>query len=1191
MGESFKSAESVRDYLLGRVSDEATLEAFEELLFTDEEFCARVEVAEDELINDYVLGYLDEADAARFKASLEGSPERGFKVRLAQTLREKALAERASGARQAPLAQGAEASDAGPSFLTSLKAFFGRPLYAGAFAALLVAALAASVYLFRGGRADEMAELRAVYGRERPNETRASGFGYAPLAQTRGEPDARDAPRLRRFENDLLDAAERTPDAHTRHTLGVFYLMRRKYPDAVRELEAAAKLDERDARIHNDLGSAYFETAKASPREKRLEALGRALEEFTRASESDAGLLEALFNKSLALQELGLRRQAKESWTLYLEKDPSSQWADEARKHLARLDDASRRLKTDERALNEEVLRDFLDAYRARDEARARQIHDETKGMLRGAAVFLQLSRRHLAAKLAGDIAAEQESLAALAFVGDFERARHDDLFFSELADFHARVGAGEAAQLMHAKDLFDAGQRLVLGRSDYLRAVESFEASRDLFEKLGDAPEAGVAEVWAAQLLPDVGRPEKGRLRLAALVSDAERRSYKVLLPPAYYWLGISAYGRSALSRTGSEYRTALRLAEAGENAFEVEHAREALALFYSDLGETVPALAYASGMLRGGGDAPYYRNSRQVWRDLGTLAVITLRLNLPAASLAFASERLAVAKELSPEGGLVNWSLRSVVNAAEAKGDYEAASKYANESLRLALANGDTPENARMTAELYLSLADVKARAGDCDGALNDYGRALELYGRLPELSVSSYQIRKGRLLCFRRLGRREEFAAELRDVLKLSERYRATIREDSSRQAFFANEQGVFDAAADEALESKDPRAAFVFVEESRARSLLEFVKSGRTIAEVESDFASVARPLSLAEIQAGLPEQAQLVQYAVLPDRLAVWVLTRTRFDYFERAVSAAELERKVEAYRDSVISKAPADSAARAGHELYDLLVPPGLDGGKQLCVVADKSLHRLPFASLVSPSGKYLLEEFALSHAPSASVFVLATANARGKAGEADETLLAVGDPDFDREENPNLSPLRSAADEAKGVAGFYTNSLRLLGGGATKDAFLRDFRQAEVIHFAGHFVANRQSPANSKLLFAGGDLRSYELGGYRLTRAKVVALSACQTGVERYDRSEGAVGVARTFLALGAPLVVASGWEVDSEPTKDLMVAFHRNRKERGLTSAESLRRAQLELSVTAGRREPFYWAAFSLFGGYAEY
>src|SRR5215212_7896341 len=92
MGESFKSAESVRDYLLGRVSDEATLEGLEELLFTDEEFCSRVALAEDELINDYVLGYLNEEDAAAFDAALTSNPERRFKLELTRALREKALA-------------------------------------------------------------------------------------------------------------------------------------------------------------------------------------------------------------------------------------------------------------------------------------------------------------------------------------------------------------------------------------------------------------------------------------------------------------------------------------------------------------------------------------------------------------------------------------------------------------------------------------------------------------------------------------------------------------------------------------------------------------------------------------------------------------------------------------------------------------------------------------------------------------------------------------------------------------------------------------------------------------------------------------------------------------------------------------------------------------------------------------------
>ena len=66
MSSSLKSEETVREYLLGRVSDETTLEGIEELLFTDEEFCSQVELMEDGIINDYVLGRLDASRRGKF---------------------------------------------------------------------------------------------------------------------------------------------------------------------------------------------------------------------------------------------------------------------------------------------------------------------------------------------------------------------------------------------------------------------------------------------------------------------------------------------------------------------------------------------------------------------------------------------------------------------------------------------------------------------------------------------------------------------------------------------------------------------------------------------------------------------------------------------------------------------------------------------------------------------------------------------------------------------------------------------------------------------------------------------------------------------------------------------------------------------------------------------------------------------
>jgi tetratricopeptide (TPR) repeat protein len=413
MAESLQSENTVRQYLLGRGLDETTLEGIEELLFTDEEFCAEVALAEDGLINDYVLGRLDDADAESFRATLANNPERRFKLELTQALRAKALA------------RNLQTTGAKPPFIALLKAFFRQPIYAGAFAVLLIAVVGLAVYLTRKSNPDNLAELRAIYQKARPTETRISEFGYAPLPQLRGALEPAEQTRLRRIEISLIEATEKNSSAQTHHALGVYDLTQQRYPAAIKEFESALKLADKDPQIHNDLGSAHFELAKSGPKGKKVEELAQSLEEFTRATELDGNLLEALFNRSLALQEMDMPREAKKSWTLYLQKDSSSPWAEEARKNLARIKGEQTLFRTDQ-----DVLSDFLTAFRNHDEARAQKIHNETKGVLKSVTVPLQLSRRYLLAKQRGNEAERKESLEALTFIGKYELTQTGDSFF-----------------------------------------------------------------------------------------------------------------------------------------------------------------------------------------------------------------------------------------------------------------------------------------------------------------------------------------------------------------------------------------------------------------------------------------------------------------------------------------------------------------------------------------------------------------------------------------------------------------------------------------------------------------------------------------------------------------------------------------------------------------------------------------
>lgn len=413
MAESIKMDRAVRDYLLDRIADEAERERIEELLFSDQDFCAQVELTEDEIINDYVLGRLRDADVRSFEQTLQTDPERRLKLKVTKGLMERARI------------KDLETMQSRSSPVNWLSQFFRRPAYAGAFAVLLIAAVGLTIYLTRRSGGDDLAELRSLYQQSRPTETRISGFGYAPISQLRGAPDPAEQNHLRLIENKLIVAAEKSPNANTLHALGVFHETQLDHVKAIKEFEAALKFNDNDARIQNDLGSALFELANAGPKEKKLEELVQSLEQFTRATQLDGNLLEALFNKSLALQELQLPREAKESWMLYLQRDPSSPWAAEARKNLARIPDEQTFFKKDE-----EVLSDFLAAFRQHDDERAQTINNETKGLLKGPTVPLQLVRRYLAAIRSGDQPDAKESLDALASIGTFEQTKHNDAFF-----------------------------------------------------------------------------------------------------------------------------------------------------------------------------------------------------------------------------------------------------------------------------------------------------------------------------------------------------------------------------------------------------------------------------------------------------------------------------------------------------------------------------------------------------------------------------------------------------------------------------------------------------------------------------------------------------------------------------------------------------------------------------------------
>lgn len=1177
MNESLHNENSVREYLLGRVSDEAALGDIEELLFTDEDFCSLAEITEDSLINDYVFGRLDEQDRSDFDKTLGNLRDRRERVAVAMLLKEKA-------AEKMPVEEKV-------SILDAIKAFLRQPAFVGGFAILLIV-VAAGLYFFLIPKSNELADLKAIYTKERPTESRISGFEYAPVVTTRGVAEEREATRLRRIELTLIEASERTPTAATFHSLGVFYLTQQKFALAVEALERSLKLDPKNVQTLNDLGSTFFERARTEADGPRFKTLSTALENFSKAAEADPKFLPVLFNKALCLHELRLNDQAREAWQQYLSLDPSSGWATEARKNLGRLEEEAGKTKTKEDAVAEVIA-----AYKAEDQAAAWKVASGTREMITGVWLPDQLTRRILEAKIRGDDAAKNDAIGALRFIGELERSRNADFFVAEMADFYAATANAE--RLATAKDSVAAGFSYINNRAPK-KAIVSFTEGRDAFAAAGDRWNSLIADLWLAHALSDHSKVAESDIILGRLSETAERNNFEWLSLATEDWVSNNQRLRGEIGRSIARDVENLAFAERISDAAMRTKLSLALADSYEGLGEIERASGFV-GRLNAIGPL-YIQSGLRSWQRNFYSAKMAAKLDLINAADHFAQEALLEIRN-SPfnKSQAVDDTLRLLIDLNRQHANFAAALDYASQSLQLAGETEDIVLRRKLLRYALFQVGDLKREMGDHHAALNDYDEAIRLRSDDVEVQIDAYEVEKGKLLSLFALGRSADASKQLVRTLELSESFRSKILDENSRLAFFNAEQSVYEASISNALATNDTLVALDLTETSRARSLLDFVQGKASLEQLENEFRTVSRPAKVAEIQTSIAPNIQILEYLILPDKLVIWCVDRDKIKIVTTETKSAEIEDLAGKFLDaSVTNRAGPDSTQAISNFLFKKLIEPillHLDPKKQLVIVPDKMLNKLPFVALRSPTtGRYLIEDYALTYAPSINVFVRMSEIAADRSSSAN-MMVAVGNPRFDREKNPELQDLPAAAEEARKIAELYPSSKLIVGEQATKSEILAELNNSQIFHFAGHYVANAASLANSRLVLADAgdepDLRLSELAKQRLKNTRFVVLSACETNAEKVFAGEGATGIAQKFLAIGAPLVVAGNWKVDSDSTRDLMVAFHSNRQKLGLNIVEALRQAQLSMmrSADGSVRPDYYWAAFSAVGGATAY
>jgi tetratricopeptide (TPR) repeat protein len=655
-------------------------------------------------------------------------------------------------------------------------------------------------------------------------------------------------------------------------------------------------------------------------------------------------------------------------------------------------------------------------------------------------------------------------------------------------------------------------------------------------------------------------------------------------------------------------------------------------------------------------------FKKGLQVYREIGERRSIARTLNNVAATLkklgrsgevlARYRESLRLYREMGDQNGVAT-ALNNIGAVYRTNGRYKEALARYRESLQIKRELSDRHGIAKSLTGIAKTHED-QGRHGE---ALTRYREAFKIRQEVenrPGVAASLSSIGTAHL----EAGRLRAATDTLRRAVRLADELRLSATSPDARRSLLSTQIGTYRALTTAHVRSGRPDSALRSVEQARARLLAD-----RLAGTATGDTALA--PPSTTELRQTLgPDEAALL-YAntrsewpltalvvtrdttvarTLPDttaRIAIGTEYRARLKRLRRedgplavgtrsrASSGPDqppsLAEAIRLYR-SVLTREQTDASVQTdlSRRLYDLLVEPvgGLLAEKrELVVVPTGALGYLPFETLRTASGQYVIETTQVRYAQSLTVLrqlqnrtyspsrrpLLALGGAsyeldapaedgalvadarRGTTDVATEehatTLFRNASRRMEQGKSPRPTYRQLGYDqwprlpgtklEVQKLARVSGRGARVLTGPAASEKQIRRMSAAgelaryRRVHFATHGMAVPEAPALSALVLsqnrasdslaaADGYLTMNEIAELNL-RADVAVLSACQTGLGKVVAGEGVVSLSHAFLRAGANATLVSQWRVPDWSTQQFMAAVYRRADEEDTSFADA--------------------------------
>jgi tetratricopeptide (TPR) repeat protein len=956
-----------------------------------------------------------------------------------------------------------------------------------------------------------------------------------------------------------LDASVKGDGGHSRLLADLVLGQGKDLERIVSQLEAATSKYPADAGLLTDVAASQlalgWEQGLASSFVNALQAADRAL----KIEPSNA---RACFNRSFALEDLGLRDLAEQGWEhcAHLERDPA--WRAEAAR---RARDLQAQLHKPARQANAADLeRDLLRGGEPEIERWARERPQAAIGIL----VRELLPKWSDAGLLPQAIRSPRLEQMAVSV----EQQTKDRLLLDIISQTRSGIASGHGREITKGLGRFRQGlaaynerqyQRVASGLAKSALNLQSVPALR------------AVVRAYRAIALNSSDQVDAARKELLLLAPETETLGYHGPLGYTHLTLGRMALKRNRPLEARDHYLRALRAFEENRSEDLVPAARIQLAESYSSLGQSEQAWGLAR---QAAIEAYNFGAASRLFYVLNLFAGIADTQGKTDLALYAQTSTLyhAIAEVPRTRANAHIWRAYLLGRRAE----YAAAEEDLRQAESLAPGVTDRSEHARLAEEIALARG-VLAEPTDLEASAAWLEKTIQLSQRTGDRFVRLVAL-KARAEALRKMGRIEAAIADLKsamatydaaipDLLRKqggnpSERYRLTYLRQNADLYQAIIELYVEDLHA--------PWKALILADRAVALQAPGAVPS-----------------LSLAEARVerwrrALPKETGLLVYGSVGQRIVAWVLTPAgrRFFWLGRFDELTALLAKL----DQATDGKAWDDLSREVHRRLISPLSGSLHQVRRLLIVPSPGIDRVPFAGLLdAESGKYLVETHLLEMLPCASS--LLPEGGSPKRRSARRHGLVVGAPQPTRASLLGLPTLRFAEEEAHQVAtSLGQGTVLLLGGDATPERFRKAAAAgASTIHVAGHALALGRDPDSAALILATspedeeGFLRPRDILDLPLSRTDLVVLSACSSAGGPVISWQSGLTLARAFLSAGAKRVVATLQTADDEESAQLFKDFYEELS-RGVDAAASLWAAQkksIQRRREAGRRRPPTW------------